>query len=421
MRESWHASCIRYSDGDACGRVFVIVRTVWTDSAGREGRRRGETMARRRGGLLSRVGGGAGGVSQLFNIVRELSFDELRDEAQLPPRLLLLGSDRALLAALRDRLGGGAAASFIDVQDIQDPPPGLEGYDGIVLVNAAPADRALPHVKQLLGNAETAARTLTFQLPPVRGRGDDAAPPEEAVADLRRRLVARLAHRQLALGRYLPPFRREVASQLIGATARANTEFALLSNIPAVVPIVGNMMAVGADTLVLTKNQLMLIYKLAAIHGRDIEQPSRLYSEMLPVVGAGVLWRTVARELAAMIPFAAGTIPKLLVAYAGTTATGQAANFYYEQGQRPSREQMKGFYARALEAAKALRLPTRGRDRDAEVLEGRFAEKAPTRQLPSPTTDGRAPAERADDEPLLVESARPAGRRADDEADAPRT
>ncbi len=333
-------------------------------------------------GTLARLRGGAPGIGQLFSIVRELSFDELRDEAQLPPRLLLLGADRALLAALRDALGGGDATHFIEIADFDDLPSHLDSFDGIVLVNAAPSDRNRPAIKGLLNGVETAGRTLTFQLPPSLSRDGQPALSEEAVADLRRRLITRLAHRQLALGRYLPSFRQDAAMGVINATARANAEFAVLSNIPAVVPIVGSVMAIGADFLVLTKNQLMMIYKLAAIHGKDIKEPWRLYTEMLPVVGAGIFWRTVARELASLIPFAAGTIPKLIVAYAGTMVTGQAAHLFYEQGSRPTSDQMKSFYVRAAERAKSLGILQREDDR--KVIEGRFTEKAPPPPAPLP-------------------------------------
>jgi len=346
-------------------------------------------MAGKRRGL-ARLGASALPVGELMSIVRELSFDELRDEAQTPPRLLLIGADGAAVARLRDELGGPVAPSFIEVASFDRLPGDLTQYDGIVLVNATPADRGRPEIRSLLTNVETAGRTLTFQLPPAVGRDDMAALPPEAVDDLRGRLVTRLGHRQLALGRHLPPFRRAVATQITNATARANAEFALLSNIPAVVPIVGNIMAAGADFLVLTKNQLMLIYKLAAIHGRDISQPWRLYTEMLPVVGAGFLWRTVARELAALLPFAAGTIPKVLVAYAGTTVVGQGASFFYEQGERPSGEQMRNFYGRAIEIARALRFDQlRNRGEDRKVIEGQFKEAEPPRPLAGP-----APVER---------------------------
>lgn len=348
-------------------------------------------MATRRERGLARLRSNGPAVGELFTIVRELSFDDLRQEAQLPPRLLLVGANRGALVLLRDALGGSAASGYIDVADVAsfDQLPGyLDQYDGIVLVNVGPAERKSPKIKQLLGDVETAGRVLTFQLPPGGG-ADGAAPPSAyAVDDLRGRLVTRLGHRQLALGRYLPTFRKQVATSLINQTARANAEFALLSNIPAVIPIIGNLMSAGADFLVLTKNQLMLIYKLAAAHGRDIEQPWRLYTELLPVVGAGLIWRTAARELAALIPFAAGTIPKVLIAYAGTAVTGQAASYYYEFGTRPTGAQVRHYYERAVELAKALR-PGDQVDRDA--IEGKFTERTTAESQQAPRATEQTP------------------------------
>jgi uncharacterized protein (DUF697 family) len=326
-------------------------------------------MATRRS--LARLRSNGPAIGELFKIVRELSFDELREEAQLPPRLLLVGANSEQLVLLRDALGGSAASGFIDVVTFEQLPGYLDLYDGIVLVNAGPTERNRPKIRQLMADAETAGRTLTFQLPPGGAADGTLPPPPQAVDDLRSRLVTRLGHRQLALGRYLPTFRKQVTTSLINQTARANAEFALLSNIPAVIPIVGNLMAAGADFLILTKNQLMLIYKLAAAHGRDIDQPWRLYTEMLPVVGAGLVWRTVAREMAALIPFAAGTIPKVLIAYAGTAVTGQAANYYYEFGAKPTGAQMMRYYERAVEVAKTLRP---GNKDEREAIEGEFSE-----------------------------------------------
>ena len=338
-------------------------------------------MVVRRARSLARVGSGGLAVGELFKIVRELSFDDLRDEAQLPPRLLLVGANNDLLVTLRDALGGSESSGFIDVSSFEQLPSYLDLYDGIVLVNAGPTDRNRPRIRQLLSDLETAGRTITFQLPPGDSAEDKAPPPGHAVDDLRGRLVTRLSHRQLALGRYLPAFRKQVTTSVINQTARANAEFALLSNIPAVIPIVGNLMAAGADFLVLTKNQLMLVYKLAAAHGRDIDQPWRLYTELLPVVGAGLVWRTVARELAALIPFAGGTIPKVLISYAGTAAVGQAANYYYEYGVRPDGAQMRRYYERAAELAKNFR--PGGRD-DRNVIEGKFTEAQPVQPSEAP-------------------------------------
>ncbi|CAA9580293.1 MAG: hypothetical protein AVDCRST_MAG18-3032 [uncultured Thermomicrobiales bacterium] len=334
-------------------------------------------MANTRRGL-SRLRAGVPAVGELFSVVRELSFDALRDEAQSPPQLLLIGAERDSIEAIRDALAGGAGASFINTALVDELPTSLDDYDGIVLVNLSQAERNRPAIRQLLNAVETGGRTLTFQLPPTVGPERDTPVPDELLDDLRGRIVTRLAHRQLALGRYLPTFRKQAAAAIIGQTSRANAEFALLSNLPALIPLVGNLMAIGADSLVLTKNQLMLIYKLAALHGRDLDQPWRIYSEMLPVVGAGILWRTVAREMIALIPFAAGTIPKVIIAYAGTAVAGQAANFYYLQGKRPSSEQFKQFYARAAELARNLPLPARAGAERGNVIEGQFSEKGST-------------------------------------------
>lgn len=345
-------------------------------------------MVNSRRGLM-RLRSGVPAVGDLFKVVRELSFDTLRDEAQLPPRLLLVGSEQPLLDTVREQLAGVSGANFIDTSLVTELPNYLDTYDGIILVNLNQAERNSTAIRQLLNGVETGGRTLTFQLPPAVGPSGDAVVSAELVDDLRGRIVTRLAHRQLALGRYLPGFRKQAAAAIIGQTSRANAEFALLSNLPALIPVVGNLMAVGADFLVLTKNQLMLIYKLAALHGRDLDQPWRIYAEMLPVVGVGILWRTVARELITLIPFAAGTIPKVLIAYAGTAVAGQAANFYYVQGERPSSEQFKEFYARAAELARNMPLPGRPNGERDNVIEGQFTDKTPTE-----ATDGTGIPER---------------------------
>jgi uncharacterized protein (DUF697 family) len=342
---------------------------------------------------LARLRSGIPAVGDLFSVVRELSFDSLREEAQLPPRLLLVGTEQESITALRDTLAGPSGTSFVDTALVDALPSYLDTYDGIILINLSQADRNRPAIRQLLNAVETAGRTLTFQIPPTVGAERDTPIPNELIDDLRSRIVTRLSHRQMAIGRYLPAFRKQAAAALISQTSRANAEFALLSNIPAMIPVVGNLMAVGADFLVLTKNQLMLIYKLAALHGRDLDQPWQIYGEMLPVVGVGILWRTVARELVSLIPFAAGTIPKVMIAYAGTAVAGQAASFYYTQGERPTREQFQQFYARAAEIARSLPLPGRNEAERGNVIEGQFSEKSMVETPPAPPESAESVAE----------------------------
>ncbi|MDO8672461.1 MAG: hypothetical protein Q7O66_13680 [Dehalococcoidia bacterium] len=168
-------------------------------------------------------------------------------------------------------------------------------------------------------------------------------------------IVDLLPEHAVALGRAFPPFKQAASAKVINDASWTNAKFAAISNVSAVVPIVGNLMAATADLIVLTRNQIVLLLKLAAIHGRDIHDQRSIYKEILPVVGAAFIWRTVARETAALIPGLLGAVPKIVIAYAGTYAVGQAATYYYDKGRKPPTQMIRSFYARAAEQA-SLRL-----------------------------------------------------------------
>lgn len=168
-------------------------------------------------------------------------------------------------------------------------------------------------------------------------------------------LLLRLApDLRLALARHFPPFRDTVAHQIILETSAANARFAALSNLPALIPVVGNLLAAGADLYVLTRNQIAMIYLLAVISGRDPRGGFRHLLEVFPLIGTGFFWRTVARELAALLPFYLGAVPKILVAFVGTFVLGQTAATYFLHGRRPEPRAVDGFYQTALEHAKSL-------------------------------------------------------------------
>ncbi len=260
---------------------------------------------------------------ELFSIVREMSFDDLKDSALRQPRIAVVARtvDDARQTALD--VFGPEASRVIAAQDASEGWP--DAADVILLNRNAQSRRG--------GGGD--ARVVEFS-------------PDHSVERIRQALVRVGDDLELALGRSFPLLRQPAAMHVISTTARVNGQFALASNLPALIPVVGGVLAAGADTIVLTKNQLMMIYKLAAIHDRDLDNRFRIYQEMLPVVGAGMFWRTVARDLAAMIPFAAGSVPKVAIAFAGTFAAGMAANVYYVEGKRVSRGRMRDFYNRAL-------------------------------------------------------------------------
>jgi uncharacterized protein (DUF697 family) len=159
-----------------------------------------------------------------------------------------------------------------------------------------------------------------------------------------------------ALGRKFPMLELAAVREIVNDTAKANAQFALVSNVPAVIPVVGGIVAAGADFIVLTKNQVMMVFKIAAVHDRDLGSQLKIMREVAPVVGGGFLWRTVAREAASFLPLAAGTIPKVAIAYVGTVVMGRAADYFYRFGEKPTREHLKAFTEKAAESAARLQI-----------------------------------------------------------------
>lgn len=167
-------------------------------------------------------------------------------------------------------------------------------------------------------------------------------------------LLRALPNLSLALGRNIPLLRAHVAQQIVTETSRVNAEFALLSSLPATIPIIGTVMAGGADMLVLTKNQVMMLYKLAAVFGRSLESKLTIAAEIAPVVGAAFMWRTVARTLVSLLPGAVAAVPKTMVAFAGTYTIGRAAQFYYASGRRPPEALLQTFRREAARLGKRI-------------------------------------------------------------------
>ena len=292
--------------------------------------------------------GAVNAMRTMMAVLREVSLEDIREEAQITPRLLIVGSTQEQARRLGLALTGdeGAHATVLRAVD--------ESFDAVGKVDAA-----VIWDPERTGAGSRVAEALRFaspQVPLVRFEGfgvEDAA----AIERVRLDIVKRNAERAPAFGRALPVFRPAAAKQVIDETAAANAQFSVVSNIPTLIPIIGNIAAAGADFIVLTKNQVMMLYKLAAVHGRDLQDQRGILQDVLPVVGAGLVWRTVARQATTWLPFAAGTIPKLAIAYAGTMAIGRAADFYYRTGMKPTRSQMDHFMAQAMKKLRELDLP----------------------------------------------------------------
>jgi uncharacterized protein (DUF697 family) len=284
----------------------------------------------------------------MVGVLREVSLDEIRQQAETTPRLLIVGPTTEQARQLGLAITGPEGQFATLFRAVDEPVEASGRFDAAIIWDA-----------ERTGAASRAAEALRFESPPVpiihfdgHGAGD-----LEAIDRLRTDIVKRNSERAPAFGRSLPAFRPAAAKHVIDETAMANAQFAVVSNVPALIPIIGGIAAAGADFIVLTKNQVMMLYKLAAVYGRDLRDQRGILQEVIPVVGAGLVWRTLAREATSLLPFAAGTVPKLVIAFVGTMAVGRAAEFYYRTGMRPTRVQMEQFARQALELLRQLDLP----------------------------------------------------------------
>lgn len=140
------------------------------------------------------------------------------------------------------------------------------------------------------------------------------------VDEIAQALAQTLGEEATSLARHLPALRDAVCKHLIESFARKNGVVGAAVFVP------------GADLPVLTVNQLRLVLRICAAHGLDID--SQRLPEILATIGAGLGFRTVARELLGAVPIA-GWLLKGIIAYAGTRALGEAAVRYCEARAMP--------------------------------------------------------------------------------------
>ena len=151
---------------------------------------------------------------------------------------------------------------------------------------------------------------------------------------------------RLALARRLPRLRPLLFDILTEETARANASYSFTTGLAEVFPAMNVPVVVG-DVLMLTKNQILMGYRIALSAGKTGE-PRELIGEIVSVIGGALLFRQIARELVGLVPVI-GIVPKVAVAYGGTWAIGKAVTMWVDRGIRVNNKSFRALLRRGIE------------------------------------------------------------------------
>lgn len=304
-------------------------------------------------------------LPELWRLLKEMDLEAVRREAERPFQVLVAGEgaeaeELALLlsgpdgthpwvlcsdaAEARRRAGSGLIDLALVATPTADPPPAI-----LATIEVLAAAR-IPTVTVVLARSTRAADAL------VRGGETTRAivpSLDEGGAETLAEAVVSAAPPPLriALARQLPPLRAQVLDELIEETARTNALYSLTTGVAEVVPILNAPLNL-ADILVLTKNQLLMSYRIALAAGKR-GKGRELLTEVIGVIGGGLLLRQAGRQLVGLVP-GAGIVPKVAVSYAGTVAIGRAVEAWATGGERLTKESVSAFYREAWKRSKEV-------------------------------------------------------------------
>ncbi len=312
-------------------------------------------------------------LGNIWSTFKELDIRPIRDEAERPIVLAIVGAAESgkstLIAALQHDKRAREKVISPTIEADLDAANRVGDADLIILVLDATSsdfDKQAELYAQwtsarrqvvvfynkvdLPRDAKLMSASLTAWGPAHVAMGS-ALDPDTLATDFIPRVMQALPDRHLALARRYPLFRLAVARELINDTSVANATYALSTGLAEVIPALDIPFNV-ADVVILTKNQALMSYKLGLALGLSTRWQDHV-TELGGVVGAGFLWRQVARQLVGLVPVW-GIIPKVAVAYAGTFAVGEAIVRWYQTGHKVSGQGMRELYAEALANGKRV-------------------------------------------------------------------
>jgi uncharacterized protein (DUF697 family) len=305
-------------------------------------------------------------IASVWRVIRDIDLDGIRDAALERFELWIVADDLTDSIALADLLSGpGERHPWISVFASHNVPgahSATRGAGALAPVSAVLIVSRNIVLSESLARArqqatETHAPVLTVILghtgPAASARGENEH-ARVAVTALDANSLAAISStllplfpddRRLALGRQLPSLRPALFDGLIQETAQANATFAFTTGLAETMPLLTAPLNVG-DVVVLTKNQLMLGYRIVLASGRSGE-PRKLIGEIVGVLGGGLLFRQIARQLVGLIPVA-GLVPKVAIAYTGTWAIGRAIAAWANEGRTITGDLVRTYSAEAV-------------------------------------------------------------------------
>lgn len=289
-------------------------------------------MRMRRIGRLSR------NIREILQISKEISTDEVRDHADMPFRIALVGSPMRTHDVSEQLLEG------------LSPVERDHSRQYLVCSTQLPDEPVDIVIDCGGGTGTVVGEHYTWLLP-------------EQSTRVAQRIVTDLPGLAVALARRFPLFREPAVEYLIKEASRVNGQIAMLSAIPGVIPVASAFLppAAVADIVLLTKNQILLLLKIAAALGLSYRTRDRL-KEIVPVVAGAMGWRSLAREFVGIVPGGVGVLVKGAIAYAGTYVVGRSAYWYWTTGEQLSRKQKEKLYRQMLEEAARMLTPPQPAD-----------------------------------------------------------
>jgi len=272
---------------------------------------------------------------------------------ELSPRNVGVEAGRAVLLGViaREELCRQTAAFLVgDEPDAYD-----RAADALLLLPTpleAGAFELLPRCDLLLvssDNRESLPGVATERIFTFSG-ADDL--PDVVRQVLRR---AEIDYVHLPLARRFPALRPEAAAATIQTISIENAAFVTSTSLGNVIPnplqpLASVAESVG-DLVVLTANQLRMLFRLAAIYDQKLGFREQA-PEALSILGAAFGWRSIARELVSKIPLGGGVVPKAAIAFAGTWAIGDGIAYYYATGRRLTKEELRERFDAAYDKGK---------------------------------------------------------------------